>query len=166
MPPGLSLKKSAFRLERIFLSFSWLSQLIAIIVLRIISWTDLPTFLCGVRAELVYRVVQEERSMFWEMAVSFIVRKEARMSMCLIWVVTEVELFESPGLTPLYFCLWGWMRSDVYKREVDIRDELLASILDAAASIKKRKLQLRRRTHSLRTRLAKSTEVDDGILEY
>lgn len=37
VPPGLSLKKSAFRLERIFLSFNSLSPLIAIIVLRIIS---------------------------------------------------------------------------------------------------------------------------------
>jgi len=75
-------------------------------------------------------------------------------------------LFESLDLTPLYFCLWRWMRSVVYKREVDIRDDLLASILDAAARIKKRKLQLRRTTRNLRTRLAKWTEVDDGILEY
>ena len=75
-------------------------------------------------------------------------------------------MFESPGLTPLYFCLWGWMRSDVYKREVDIRDELLALVLDAAACKKKRELQLRRTTRDLRTRLAKWTEVDDEILEY
>ena len=75
-------------------------------------------------------------------------------------------MFESLDLTVLYFCLWGWMRSVVYKREVDIRDDLLASILDAAARIKKRELQLRRTTRNLRTRLAKWAEVDDGILEY
>ena len=81
-------------------------------------------------------------------------------------MVTEVESFESLDLTPLYFCSWGWMRSVVYKREVGIRDDLLASILDAAARIKKRDLQLRRTTHNLRTRLSKWTEVDNGILEY
>jgi hypothetical protein len=45
-------------------------------------------------------------------------------------------------------------------------DELLARILDAAASIKKREDQLRRTTRDLRTRVAKCTEVDVGILEH
>ena len=45
-------------------------------------------------------------------------------------------------------------------------DELLASILDAAACIKKREDQLRRTTRDLRTRVAKCTEVDGGILEH
>jgi hypothetical protein len=45
----------------------------------------------------------------------------------------EMELRESPGLTPLDFCLWGWMNSEVYKRKVDTRDELLARIFNAAA---------------------------------
>jgi len=58
------------------------------------------------------------------------------------------------------------MRSVFNKREVDIRDDSLASILDAAARIKERDLQLRRRTCNLRTRLAKWAEVDDGLLEY
>jgi hypothetical protein len=65
----------------------------------------------------------------------------------------RVVFFESPGLTPLYFGLWGWMRSDVYKRDVDIRDELLARILVAAAArIKKPELHLRRTKRDLRTR--------------
>ena len=34
-------------------------------------------------------------------------------------MVTEIELFESPDLTPLGFCLWGWMKSEVNKRKVD-----------------------------------------------
>jgi hypothetical protein len=55
-------------------------------------------------------------------------------------VITEVVVFESPDLNLLYFCLWVWMRSDVYKREVDIGDELLANILDAAARKKKKKM--------------------------
>jgi hypothetical protein len=79
-------------------------------------------------------------------------------------MVTEIELFESPDLTPVHFCLWGWMKSEVYKKKVDTRDELLASILYAAARIKKREDQLRRTTLDLCTRVAKCTEVDGGIL--
>jgi hypothetical protein len=70
-------------------------------------------------------------------------------------MVAELDLFESPDLTSLDFYLWGW-----------IKDELLARILDAAARIKKREDQLRRTTRDLRTRVAKCTEVDGGILEH
>jgi len=44
--------------------------------------------------------------------------------------------------------------------------ELLAHILDAAARIKTREDQLRRTTRDLRTRVAKCTEVNSGILEH
>ena len=53
------------------------------------------------------------------------------------WIVTEIQLFEYPDPTPLHFCLWGWMISEVYERKVDTQHELLICILDAAASIKK-----------------------------
>ena len=53
-------------------------------------------------------------------------------------MVNKIQLFESPNLTPLDFCLWGWINSEVYKRKVDTWIELLARILDAAACIKKR----------------------------
>jgi hypothetical protein len=59
-------------------------------------------------------------------------------------MITEIELLESPHLTPLDFRLWGWIKSEVYKREEDTRDELLAHILDAAARIKKREDHLKR----------------------
>jgi hypothetical protein len=52
------------------------------------------------------------------------------------------------------------MNSEVYKG-----DELISSILDAAASITKREDQLRRTTPDLHTRDAKCTEVDGGIFE-
>jgi hypothetical protein len=55
-------------------------------------------------------------------------------------MVTGTELFQSPELTKLDFCWWGWMKGEVYKR-----DELLARILDVAARIKKREDQLNER---------------------
>ena len=66
-------------------------------------------------------------------------------------MVTEAEMFESSGITPLYFCLWDWIQSQVYKRKVDAPDELLSDILNAAACIKKREDQLRRTTRDLGT---------------
>ena len=53
------------------------------------------------------------------------------------------------------------MKSEVYKR-----DELLARILDDAGCIKTREEQLRRTTRDLRTRVAKCTEVGDGIFGH
>jgi hypothetical protein len=32
------------------------------------------------------------------------------------------ELFEKPDLTPLDFCLWDWLNSQVYKRQVKIHE--------------------------------------------
>jgi hypothetical protein len=80
-------------------------------------------------------------------------------------MVTEIQLFESTDLTPLDSWLWGWMKSEVYKRKVDTRDELLARVLDAAACIKTRDDQLRRTTRDLHTRVAKCFEVDSGVFE-
>ena len=57
------------------------------------------------------------------------------------------------------------LNSEIHKRNVDTPEELLVRILDAAACIKKREDQLRRTTRDLRTRVAKCTEVDGGILE-
>ena len=74
------------------------------------------------------------------------------------------NMFESPDLTFLDFCLWVWMNSKVYKRKVDTPDELLARILYAAACIKEHEDKLRRKTSDLRTRVAKCTEVDSGDL--
>jgi len=30
---------------------------------------------------------------------------------------TEMRLFESPDQTRLFFCLWGWMKCEVYKKK-------------------------------------------------
>ena len=72
----------------------------------------------------------------------------------------------SPDLTPLDFCLWGWMKGEVYKEKVNTRDELVARIMNSAALIKKgRQDDLRRATRSIAKRVEKCIEVDGGIFE-
>ena len=64
------------------------------------------------------------------------------------------------------FCLWGWMKSEVYSKKVDTRDELLVNILDVIACIKKRQEALRRTTRHVLTRVAKCIDVDGEIFEH
>ena len=73
----------------------------------------------------------------------------------------------SSDLTPLDFCLWGWMKSDVYKEKVNARDELVARTMNSAALLKQ-ELQdvLRRATRIIVKRVEKCTEVDGGIFEH
>jgi len=54
-------------------------------------------------------------------------------NMCLM--VTEVELFESPGFNSFRFLLWGWIKNEFYRRKLNTRYELPARILGAAARI-------------------------------
>jgi hypothetical protein len=69
-------------------------------------------------------------------------------------------------LFPLNFCLWGWIQGEVDIINIDISDELLARIFDAAACIKKSEDQLRRTTRDFGIGIAKFTEVYGGIFEY
>jgi len=58
-------------------------------------------------------------------------------------MATETDLFESCAhCSSLEFCLWRWMKGETYKRNVGTRDELLAGILDATASTRKREDEL------------------------
>jgi len=47
----------------------------------------------------------------------------------------KIELFEAGAYT-CDFCLWGWMKSKVYKEKVNTRDELVARIMNSAALVK------------------------------
>jgi len=58
------------------------------------------------------------------------------------------------------------MKSEVYKRRVDARDELQYRILDAAATIKKGEDQLRRTARDPSARVARCVEADGGIFEH
>jgi hypothetical protein len=56
----------------------------------------------------------------------------------------EVDAFRSD------FCLWEWMKSEVYKEKVNTRDELVARIMNSAALLKQeRQGDLRRATRTL-----------------
>jgi len=58
------------------------------------------------------------------------------------------------------------MKSEVCKRKVDTRDELLSRILDAADRIKKREDQPRLKTRDLHILVTKCIEFDGGIFEH
>jgi hypothetical protein len=71
----------------------------------------------------------------------------------------------SPDLTPLDFCLWGWMKSEVYKKKVNSREELIDRIYEVGNEIKEQKIILRRATQQLRRRVVRCIEVNGGIFE-
>jgi hypothetical protein len=79
---------------------------------------------------------------------------------------SEVELLEPPGHIKLNLCVYGWIKYEVCKINIDTADELFARIYNAAACIKKCENQLRRSKRDIGTRVAKCSEVDGGILEY
>ena len=78
----------------------------------------------------------------------------------------EIELFEF-GAYRSDFCLWGWIKSEVYKEKVNRRDELVARIVQSAALIKQeRQDNLRGSTRTIAKRVEKCIEVDGGIFEH
>ena len=78
----------------------------------------------------------------------------------------KIQLFEV-GSYRSNFCLWGWMKSEVYKEKVNTRDELVARIMNSAALIKQeRQDDFRRATRTTAKRVDKCNEVDGGISEH
>ena len=65
----------------------------------------------------------------------------------------EIQLSEF-GSYRSDFCLWGWMKSEVYKEKVNTRDELVARIMNSAALIKQeRQDHLSIATHTIAKRV-------------
>ena len=63
------------------------------------------------------------------------------------------------------FCLWGWMKSEVYKGKVNTRDELVARIMNSAAIIKQeRQDDLRRATRTIAKRVKSALKSMVGFL--
>jgi len=78
----------------------------------------------------------------------------------------KIQLFEV-GAYRSDFCLWRWMKSEVYKEKVNTRDELVARIINSVALIKQeRQDDLRRATRAVAKRVEKCIEVDGGIFEH
>jgi len=78
----------------------------------------------------------------------------------------KIQLFEV-GAYRSDFCLWVWMKNEVYEEKVNTRDELVARIMNSAALIKQeRQDDLRRATRTIVKRVEKCIEVDDGIFEH
>jgi len=44
----------------------------------------------------------------------------------------KIQLFED-GAYRSDFCLWGWMKSEVYKEKLNTRDQLIPRIMNSAA---------------------------------
>jgi len=75
----------------------------------------------------------------------------------------KMQLFEV-GAYRSDFCLWGWMKNEIYKENVNTRDELVARIMNCAAPIKQeRQDDPRRATRTVAKRVEKCTEFDGGI---
>ena len=71
----------------------------------------------------------------------------------------------SPDLTPLDFCLWGWLKGEVYSTKVDTRADIVGRINIACVRIKDRRHELRHATRSTLQRVRKCMEVGGGIFE-
>jgi hypothetical protein len=80
---------------------------------------------------------------------------------------TSVRSWHITDLTPLDFCLWGWMKSEFYKEKVNTRDELVICIMNNAALIRQeRQDDLGRATRTVAKRDEMCIEVDGGIFEH
>ena len=78
----------------------------------------------------------------------------------------KIQLFEV-GAYRSDFCLWGWIKSEVYKEKVNTKDELVARIMNSAALIQQEhQHDLRRATSNIAKRVEKCVEVDGGIFEH
>jgi len=78
----------------------------------------------------------------------------------------KIQLFEVAAYRS-DFCLWGWMKSEVYKEKVNTRDELIARIMNSAALIKQEHQDdLWKATRPIAKRVEKCIEFDGGIFEH
>jgi len=67
----------------------------------------------------------------------------------------NIQLFED-GAYRSDFCLWGWVKSEVYKEKVNTRDELVFRIMNSAALIKQERQEASGELHVLLPRGLKS----------
>jgi len=76
----------------------------------------------------------------------------------------KIQMFEV-GAYRSEFCLWGWMKSEVYKGKVNTRDKLVTCIMNSAALTKqKQQDDLSRATHTVAKRLKSALKLMVGFL--
>jgi len=76
----------------------------------------------------------------------------------------EIQLFEV-GAYRSDFCLWGRMKSEVYKEKVNTIDELVARIMNSAALInEERQYDLRTATYTIAKRVKSALKSMVGFL--
>jgi len=72
---------------------------------------------------------------------------------------------KSPDLSPLDYCVWGWMKELVYSVKVVTRDALLGRILDAADRIRNSQRKRLLATSAVHNRAAACVAAGVGIFE-
>ena len=87
--------------------------------------------------------------------------------MCPIFNGCENTAVRSWRVQITFFCLWGWMKREVYKEKLNTIEELAARIMNSTAVIKQeRQDDLRGATLTVAKRVEKCIEVDGGIVEH
>ena len=71
----------------------------------------------------------------------------------------------SPELSPLDYCVWGWMKELIYSVKVVTRDALLGRILDALDRIRNSQRKLQRATRAVHNRAAACFAAGGDIFE-
>jgi len=78
----------------------------------------------------------------------------------------KIQQFEV-GAYRLDFCWCGWMKSEVYKEKVNTSGELVARVMNSAATTnEERQDDLSRATRTVAKRVENCIEVDGGIFQY
>lgn len=65
----------------------------------------------------------------------------------------------SPDMTPLYYFLWGHLKTMVYGREINTREQLIQRIIDACDEIRNNPNVIRKAVLNLMKRADKCVEV-------
>ena len=71
----------------------------------------------------------------------------------------------SPDLSPLDYCVWGWMKELVYSVKVVKRDALLGRIINVADHIRNSQLKFQRATRAVHNQAAACVAAGGGIFE-
>jgi hypothetical protein len=97
----------------------------------------------------LYRVIQDETSIFWKVILSAIARKKSFMFVYLILKFYRGRAVWITRLISSNFLLLAWMKRKLHKIELDTSGEFLACILDTAVRTKKCQYHLRPKVRDL-----------------